>query len=167
MIFAFKIFVRELLLMAYAKIFGYYKRLDKLPVYNWFELLKGRYQFIYKRPIKSYPAIFGNVYMELFYQFEKIDTTYFEEIHKLAYLRSLYATTGQLRFLNQANFLEAKIEKNNKIEKAELPNLNKMINLIEEEMNSIGSIDKYKMDTARFYSLYHRAVEKINARRKK
>ena len=164
MIFAFKIFVRELLLMAYAKVFGYYKRLDKLPVFNWFEILQGRYQYIYKKPIKHSPAIFGKVYMDLFYQFEKVDMTYFKDIHKLAYLRSLHATTKQSRFLNQANFLEAKIKKE---KKGELPKLNDMINLIEEETNSIGSIDKYKMDTARFYSLYHRTVEKINAKRKK
>lgn len=157
---------RELFLIIYAKVFGYYKNIDKLPIYNWNKLANGDYSYIYKRRIKGTPRFFKRLHLELFYQFEKVEMSGFDDILKLAYLRSLYVTTGQSRFLNKANFLEAKI--NSKPE-GKPPKLNDMLNVIEETFKSIGQIDIYKMSTSRFYSLYYRAIEKIkhNANPKK
>lgn len=161
--FFLKVFFGELLIMGYAEIFGYYKRLDEIPIFNWFEVLNGKYNYLYKKRIKKVPSIFGQVYMNIFYQMDRINADYFRKIHKLAYLRSLHATTDQVRYLNQANFLEAEI-----IKTAKNPDkgigLNDMLNIIEETFNNIGMIDKYKMDAARFYSLYYRAEEKIKAK---
>jgi hypothetical protein len=152
--------------MLYAKVFGCYKRLDKIPIFNWFEVLEGRYEYIYKRPIKRYPAIFGEYYLGMFYQMDKIDAEYFRKIHKLAYLRSLYATTSQIRFFNQANFLEAEIKKMvENVGKGQT--LNEMLNIIEEAYNSLGTIDKHKMDAARFYSLYYKACDKLTPKKKR
>jgi hypothetical protein len=147
----------ELFLITYAKLTGYYKHIDKLPIYNWFKLVDGEYNYLFKRRIKNHPRFFKRLYMELFFQLEKVDMTYFEEIHKLYYLRSLYVTTKKPQYLNQANFLEASMQKR----KSSKPlKLNDILSYIEDTLKSVGQIDVHKMSTSYFFHLYYRAIDK-------
>lgn len=154
---------REIFLILYAKIFGYYKSVDKLPIYNWIQSLKGDYKYLYKRRIKSTPRFFERWHMQLFFQLEKVDMGYFNDLLKLKYLQSLYVTTKNIKYYNMANFHKAamddKKKKRNQL-KSKSESLNDMVTLIEETMQGIGQIDVYKISTSRFYSLYYRAIEK-------
>ena len=160
MIFAFKIFISELWLIFYANWRGYYKHIDKLPVYNWFKLSEGDYSYLYKKKrLKRCPEFFRALHMELWFQMEQIDPSYIRKLHKHAYLKSLYATTKNPRWINSANFLKAELESEKKVMQ-ELPKLNDMLNIIEETFNNIGQIDVYKMSTSRFFSLLNKAIDK-------
>jgi len=146
-------------LIIYAKLFGYYKSIDTIPIYNWFEVTKGNYVYLYKRRINIHPEYFKLIYNDLFFQLEHIDTSYFEKIHKIAYLRALYVLTKKPQHLNNSNFLMAEL--NNKKEVINKPaKLNELVNYIEETFKNIGSIDVHKMSTSRFFSLYYRAIDK-------
>ena len=156
--FALRIFLKEMFLLGYAKLFGYFNHIDNLPIYNWFKLYEGDYTYLYKRRISQTPHLFKDVYANLFFQLEKVDMRHFEDVHKLAYLRSLYATTKRPQFLNQANSLESTLKKKDK--KSKPLKLNDMLNYIEETFSNVGQIDPKKTSTSRFFSLYHRAIDK-------
>lgn len=149
---------KEILLVTYAKIFGYYKSVHKLPIHNWDEALKGDYSYLYKRRIKNTPRFFERLQMHLFFQLEKVNMDYFNDILKLKYLQSLHITTKNAKYLNQANSLKAAMKKKKKPVKTET--LNGMVTIIEEMFNDIGKINIFKISTSRFYSLYYRAIEK-------
>jgi len=157
--YVIKLFVREMSLLGYAKLFGYYNHIDILPIYNWFKLLEGDYTYLYKRRIVQTPHLFQDLYGILFFQMEKIEMGYFENIHKLAYLKSLYATTKKPQYLNQARSLEHRIKTAQKKDNKN-PRLNDMLNYIEETFSNVGQLDPMKTSTSRFYSIYNRAVEK-------
>lgn len=159
--FAIRLFFRELFYLLYAKIFGYYKSIDYLPIYNWFKLIEGDYSYLYMRRIKNYPYSFADLYGEMFFQLEKVDITRFEKMHKVAYLRSLYATTKRIQYYNSANFLEAEILAEKKKGKAQKgSSLNDMLNFIEQVLSMLGQIKVHDMSTSRFFSLYNLAVDK-------
>jgi hypothetical protein len=95
MIDFFKVFIKELLLTIYSKILGYYTHIDDISIYNWHHVEQGDLTYLYKRVrLKKVPALFNEIFRDMFYQFEKIDPTYFRKIHKLAYLKSMYVTSG-------------------------------------------------------------------------
>jgi hypothetical protein len=150
--------LREIFLITYAKVIGYYKHIDYLPIYNWDKLSNGEFNYLYKFRIKATPRFFKRWYVELFYQFEKIEMSGFEDMLKLAYLKSLYVTTKQAKYLNMARSLEKRIKSKPKTKPQKL---NDMVNFVEETFSSIGSINVHKMSTSRFYSLYYRAIKKI------
>lgn len=156
--FGLKAALSEVFLITYAKVFGYFKHIDKLSIYNWDKAAKGDFTYLYKHRIKSVPRFFKRWFMELFYQLKKVKMDGFVDTLNLAYLKSIYVTSGNPLYLNKARSLEAKIANE---EKVEAHDLDDMINLIEETFKSIGSIDVHKMSTMRFYSLYHRAIEKM------
>ena len=158
--YVIKIFTHEMALYFYARLFGYYKHLDVLPVYNWFKIMGGDYTYLYKRRIKKVPEIFKEFASELFWQMEKVEMGYFDDVLKLAYLKSLWVTEKKPQFLNQARALEYRINESNK-KKSEPAKLNDMLNFIEETFHQEGQIDPKKISTSRFYSLYNRAIEKI------
>jgi len=147
----------EIFLITYAKTFGYYKHIDMLPIYNWDKAAKGDFTYLYKHRIKRTPRFFKRWFLELFYQLKKVKMDGFVDTLNLEYLESIYVTSGNPLYLNKARSLRAKMEKEEKVEAQELDD---MINLIEETFRSIGTIDVHKMSTMRFYSLYHRAIEK-------
>lgn len=149
---------KEIFLITYAKMFGYYKNIDILPVYNWFKLMEGQYKYLYKKQIKQTPKFFVRLYSELFFQFDVVEMRSFDDILKLAYLFSLYETTENPKFLNQANSLKYQMTNRKKTEPMKL---NEMINRIEEQFDSIGKIDVHKMSTSRFFSLYYKAINKM------
>lgn len=160
MILFFKAFFRELKLMLYARKVGYYTHIDFLPIYNWFEILKGNYEFLYKKQgKKECPDFFKELPLEMFFQFEKVEMHYFEQVQKLEYLRALYALTKKPDYLNQSRSLAKQLENESKINQ-KTPSLNEILNYIEETFKNIGAIDIHKMSTSRFFALYHRAIEK-------
>ena len=157
--YAIKLFVREMYLLGYAKLFGYYNHIDILPIYNWFKLLEGDYTYLYKKRIAQTPHLFQDLYRMLFFQMEKVEMGYFENVHRLAYLKSLYVTTKKPQFLNQARSLEHRMKEQNK-KGGSKPKLNDMLNYIEKTFSKEGTLDPKKISTSRFYSLYHMAIEK-------
>lgn len=163
MIYFFKIFFKELLLSLRARRIGYYTHIDFLPVYNWFQIMDGKFEFIYKKQKTiKYPEFFKNIPLQMLFQFEKLDTEYFEKQHKLAYVKALYVTTKRIDFLNKYRTLKKEFENDNKF-KTEKVGLNYMLNVIEEGNKAIGQIDVHKMSTSRFFSLYYRTIEKNKA----
>jgi len=160
MIYFLRAFFRELKLMYLAKKKGYYTHIDFLPVWNWFEISKGNLEYLYKKdPVKFYPEYFKKIPLEMLFQFEYLDTTYFQKMQQLAYLRALYATTKRFDYLNKANSLEHEIKKESSIENKKAT-LNEMCVFIEEAFKNIGAIDVQKMSTSKFFALYYRAIEK-------
>jgi len=159
MIYAFKIFIREMSLIIYAKIFGYYKSIDVIPIYNWFKLTEGEFAYLYKRRINMHPEYFKLVYNDMFFQLERIDTNYFEKIHKVAYLRAWYVLTKKPQYLNSSNFLMAEINKAKEVKRKPIK-LNELVTYIEETFKNVGTIDVHKMSASRFFSLYYRAIDK-------
>lgn len=155
-------FIKEILLTLYAGIIGYYKHIDDISMYNWHHIEQGDLTYLYKRfKIKRTPEIFKTVFQEMFYQFEKIDPTYFRRMHKLAYLKSLYLTTNQIRFLNDANTLEYNMLKEEP-KKRNKQTLNEKINFMEAVFNSPGQINPKKLSASRFYALLDLAIQKSN-----
>jgi hypothetical protein len=157
--YVIKIFIGEMALYIYARLFGYYKHLDVLPAYNWFKILEGDYSYLYKRRIKKVPEVFKSFAAELFWQMEKVEMGYFDDMLKLAYLKSLWMTEKRPQFLNQARSLQHRIVQSGSKE-SKPARLNDMLNYIEETFSQEGQIDPKKISTSRFYSLYNRAVEK-------
>lgn len=160
MIIFIREFIRELLLTIYSRILGYYTHIDDISIYNWYHVEQGDLTYLYKRiRIKKTPAIFKDILKDMFYQFDKIDPTYFRKIHKLAYLKSLYVTTMNVRYLNDANTLEHRISEDSP-KRIIKQSLNEKVNFIESVTHSIGSIDVKKMSASRFYSLLDLAIKK-------
>ena len=148
-----------------AKKYGYYTNINELPIFNWFQLDKGNFEYLHKnKKIKTYPIFFKRIYESMMYQFENLDNTNLRKIAELAYLKSLHQTTKEVRFLNLHNTKEAELKKKIKIKKDY--KINEIITFIEEVFENIGTIDVYKMSTARFFSLYNRAIKKAEQKQK-
>lgn len=163
MIYFFRIFFKELMLSLKARRIGYYTNIDFLPVYNWFQIMNGKFEFLYKKQkTTKYPEFFKNIPLQMLFQFEKLDTEYFEKNHKLAYLRALFVLTKNVQFLNKYRVLKNELENDKKIE-TKVAGLNDMLNVIEEGNKAIGQIDVHKMSTSRFFSLYYSTIEKNKA----
>jgi len=93
----------------------YYKSIEDLPIYNFFKLKKGEYQYLWKSEKdynKKYPkTLFSQVFFEMYFQFPKLDNTYLRDMSTLEDYRSKYVRTGLSRWKNEFNTLEAKIKK--------------------------------------------------------
>ena len=154
-----KVLFSEIGITIYSKIVGYHTSIDIISAYRWHKIEEGELKYLYKRGmIEKIPKIFNLIFRDMFYQFEKIDPLYFRKMHKLAYLRSMYVTTKNIRFLNDANTLSNSIEKKNT--KKISHTLNEKVNFIESTFNSIGSIDVHKISASRFYALLDMAIKK-------
>ena len=137
----------------------YYTSIEYIPIYNWYQIELGKFEYLFKNKKGKVPAFFSQIIEDMFYQFEIVDMTAIAKRHKLAYLMSLFVTSGRIDFLNKARHLKAEIERDSqKIVKNST--LNERVNFIEASFNSIGSIDVKKMSASRFYSLYHMAIKK-------
>jgi len=160
MIYFFKILFNQLRLSFIAKRIGYYTHIDYLPIYNWFQILKGNYEYLYiKKHINTYPEFFKQIPLEMLFQFEKLDMEYFEDILKLEYLKALYMYYKKPEYLNKFRSHEYKLNIK-KETNTKQPTLNEMIVYIEEAFKNIGSIDVHKMSTSTFFAYYNRAIEK-------
>lgn len=162
----FKVLIAELKAIVKAKRIGYYTSIDDIPIYNWNKIENGEYKYLFKSSAKrdflKVPEFFPSIISEMFYQFEKVNMTMIEKRHTLAYLRSLFVTTGRVDFLNKSRHLEAEIKRLEKeSSKVKKSTLNERINLIESTFHSIGNIDVKKMSASRFYSLLHLAIKNI------
>lgn len=161
MIYFFKVFFKELFLNIYAKMLGYYTSVDKIPIYNWDKIENGHYEYLYKHKIGHVPEYFKKVISDMFFQFETVNSDLIQKRLDLAYLRSLYVTSKRIDFYNKARFLAAEIERMTEKE-VKKSTLNEKINFVETTFNSIGSIDKHKVDAQRFYSMLNLAIKKID-----
>lgn len=140
----------------------YYDNIEDLPIYNFFKIRKGEYQYLWKDP-KDYnkkysKTFFSNVFYEMYFQFPKLDNTYLRDIATLEDYRSKHIRTGLVRWKNEYNTLEAKI-KNAEYKETTLDDFT---NHIERTFgNPVGSLDVYRVSTSKAFSNYHLANEKI------
>ena len=154
-----KIFFGELIKIYHAKILGYYTSIDKIPIYNWDKVVGGEYKYLFKKRIGKVPSYFNQIVETMFYQLELVNMDSINERLNIAYVRSLYVTTKNKKYFNQANFMQAALDK--KLEKNHKKStLNEQINFIETTFNSLGAIDKHKMDAQSFYSKLNLAIKR-------
>jgi len=163
----YKAMFREFKLITHAKVFGYHKSIDTLPVYNWFKCEENELNYICKRRIKGYPKFFKRVFREMHFEFDNMDNSGIRDIAKLAYLDSLVSTAKtpaqKAKFTNMRNFKEAELRTKAKT-KHKRRKLNDLINIIEETNKQIGAIDVHKMTTSRFFSLLNRSIDKTKVK---
>ena len=165
---AIKVFINEYKLIKYAKN-NIYDSIETLPIYNWFKCNNGDLSYLYIKRKAEYPKYFKQILYLMHFEFDKMDNSNLRDHAKLAYLKSLHATaetpTEKAKFSNMYRSFEAVLENkaNTETKKAKL---NDLITMIEEVNNQIGVIDPHKMTTSRFFSLYNRTIEKIEAKNK-
>jgi len=143
-----------------AKKKNYYEHIDEVPVYNFFKIANGKYQYLYKDKKdydSDYPKeLFRIVFTNMYFQFRKLDNTYLRDKAKLEIYWSRWISGGEYRWKNEFNTLANKIETEVKKEL----NLDDFTDFIERTFNnSVGSLDVYKVSTSKAFNNYHRAVE--------
>ena len=165
MMYFLKGLVDELIKVFQANILGYYKSIDKIPIYNWDKVTNGEYKYLFKRRIGIVPEYFKTIVSDMFFQLEKVNMDHIRERLDVTYVRSLYVTTKDIQYYNKANFMQKALDKKLS-KKVKRGTLNDQVNLIETTFNSIGSIDVHKVNAQRFYSMFNLAVKKIEASKK-
>lgn len=146
----------------------YYKSIHKMPVYNWFMCQQNDLKYMYKVRLFNYvPAFFLKVLTDMVYQFDKLDLTVLRKQSEYEILRSLAARQQDKNLKFNADLLKKEIEKlENKSKKDVNLTIDGFIDYIELTFDRPGTLDPFKISTARAFSLYHKAVEKNEAARK-
>ena len=139
----------------------YYKRLDKISLARWFEILDGEYIKLYKiRLTKRIPLFFFETIFDMTFQSDNVDLTEINKQAELAILYSMAARTENKSLLFQADSMAKDIEIKNKKKEKKGVKLNDFIDYIEITFERIGTIDPEKISASRAFSLYHKAIEK-------
>jgi hypothetical protein len=151
---------------------NYYDHIDELPVYNFFKIRKGEYQYLYKdEKLRDgqYPeALFKMVFREMYFQFKELDNTFLRELATLEDYKSKIARTKMyenasekakhFRWKNEYNTLAKKVEK----EVVKELDLDDFTDTIERTFNNpVGSLDVFKVSTSKAFNNYNRAVKQI------
>jgi len=144
----------------------YYTHIDDLPVYNFANIMKGEYEYLwmdYRERHKKYPkGLFQAIFSEMYFQFKYLDNTDLRNRAAIAEYKYKFAATNNFRWKNQANTLIAKLEK----EITTDFDLNDFTDYIEQTFsNPVGSIDVHRISTSKAFNNYHKAI-KINKKRK-
>lgn len=138
----------------------YYTRLNRISLARWFDILDGKYIKLYKiRLTKRIPDFFYMVVMDMAFQTEHFDMKEIIERGELAVMYSNAARTGNKAMKHQADSTKKQIEERAKKGNDKGLKLNDFIDYIEITFNQIGTIDPYKMNASRAFSLFYRAVE--------
>ncbi|MGV8130696.1 MAG: hypothetical protein ACP5N7_01175 [Candidatus Pacearchaeota archaeon] len=138
----------------------YYKRLDRISLAKWFEIIEGKYIKLYKiRLTKRIPNFFYQVVMAMAFQTEHFDMKEILERADLAVMYSIAARTGNKSMKFQADSTKKQLEERAKKGNDKGLKLNDFIDYIEITFNQIGTIDPEKMSASRAFSLFYRAVE--------
>lgn len=138
----------------------YYTHIDNLPVYNFAQIMKGKYQFLWideKYHKKKYPeCLFKQVFQEMYFQFKYLDNLELRDKAAIAEYNYKFATTNNYRWRNESTTLQAKLKTEVKGEF----DLNDFTDYIEHTFkNPVGSIDVRKISTSKAFNNYHRAIE--------
>ena len=150
--------IRELIFIWYVKKFRkFYTHIDYLPLFNFAEIMKGKFEYMYHKPEnKRAPKIyFANLFAEMNFQFRNLDNSHLRDKADLADYYSKYVRTNNKRWLNEYNTLKKKI--NEKV-KGKF-NLDAFTDYIEHTFNfAPGSIDTKKISTSKAFSNYQKAI---------
>ncbi len=150
--------IKELIFIWYIKKFRkFYTHIDYLPLFNFAEIMKGNFEYLYHNPKYRVPKIyFANIFQEMNYQFKKIDNTFLRQKADLADYYSKYVRTNNKRWLNEYNTLKKKIEKKDK----KPFDLNDFTDYIERTYKlTPGAIDVHKISTSKAFDSYQKAIK--------
>ena len=163
------IYIRTLIILLYSlfikKLNNYYSHINYLPLFNYSEILKGNYLYLFKRrtflPIPK--VLFEKVFYLMNFQFKYLDNSYLRNIATLTEYKSKYAITKNKRWLNEANTLENKLKKQ-KISKFDI---DEFTDYIERTYNlAPASIDTKKITVSKAFSNFQNAKELNEAKEK-
>lgn len=136
----------------------YYTHIDYLPLFNFAEIMKGNFNYLYVKNVnKKYPKIaFVRIFQEMNFQFKHLDNKHLRQLADLADFESKYVRTKNKRWLNEYNTLKKKIEK----KKSKPFDLNNFTDYIERTYNLVpGSIDVHKISTSKAFQSYQKAIK--------
>jgi hypothetical protein len=139
---------------------NYYDHVEDIPVYNFFKVAKGEYQYLYKDSKdydKPYPEeLFKIVFNRMYFQFKKLDNTYLRQKAQLEVYWSKWIVEKNYRWKNEFNTLKNKLEKEVKKEL----DIDDFTDYIERTFDQpVGSLDIYKVSVSKAFNNYHRAIE--------
>lgn len=139
----------------------YYTNIEELPVYNFFKLMKGHFEYLWineKDYSRKYPkGFFLSILQEMYFQFPNLDNSNLRDKATLEDYRSKFIRTNDYRWKNEYNTLAKKLE----TEVVEQLNLDDFTDTIEHAFNNpIGSIDTKKVSTLKAFNNYYRAIKK-------
>ena len=150
--------VKELIYIWYIKKFvKYYIHIDYLPLFNFAEIMKGKFEYLFVGKKRRPPKIFfANIFAEMNFQFKELDNTHLRNKADLADYYSKYIRTANKRWLNEYNTLKKKIDN---VEHTTF-NLDEFTDYIEQTFNfAPGSIDVKKISTAKAFNNYQKAIK--------
>lgn len=140
----------------------YYKSINKISLYNYWQIRENKYQFLYKfSGINYIPGFFFQASLNLTFQLDNLDLEVLRNKKQIAIMESMYARTKKGIYKFESGQLQKQVEKRiieNSLKKE--CTLNEFIDYIELTFESIGMIDPYKMSAGRVFSLHNKAVEK-------
>ena len=136
----------------------YYEHVDELPIFNFAQIMKGKYDYLWKKESdrdKKYPkGLFLYTFQEMYYQFKYLDNSNLRDKGTLADYESKFKRTNDYRWKNEFNTLEAKL---NKIKHTPF-DIDEFTDYIEHTFkNPVGSIDVYKTSTSKVFNNYYKA----------
>ena len=140
----------------------YYKHIDYLPLFNFAEIMKGNFNYLYiKKQDRKYPKVaFAKIFEAMNFQFKYLDNKGLRQRADLADYEHKYLTADNKkdknRWLNEYNTLKNKINK-----KKNRPfDLNAFTDYIEHTFKfAPGSIDPKKISTSKAFMNYQKAIE--------
>ena len=162
-----KVILYVLISIAYKKLPLYYKNADRLPCWNYFEIVNsGNLKHLNRFGISFVPYFFSELYFDIVFSLPTANIDLINNYADLAIMRSIAARTKDKSLLFDADILENSL--NNQIKKSENSNIkmNEIIDFIEISLKQIGSINPFKNSISRVLSLYKQA-KKINEKNKK
>lgn len=139
----------------------YYKSINQIPLYNWFQIRDNKLTFLYKtKLIKRIPYFFDEIIMNMVFEIESVDLTFIKKRAELAIMQSIAARTNNKTVKFQADVMAKELEEREKkdIDRKGIE-LNEFIDYIELTFNQIGRIDPYKISAGRALSLLDKAIK--------
>lgn len=150
--------LKELLLVWYIKKYRkVYTHVDYLPLFNFSEIMKGKFEHLYHTEKGRVPRIyFNNIFKQMNYQFHVLDNTILRQKADLADYQSKFARTGNKRWLNEYMTLYAQLQE---VTSNEF-NLDAFTDYIEQTFSFVpGSINPKQISTAKAFNNYQKAIE--------
>ncbi len=146
----------------------YYTHIDYLPLFNFAEIMKQKFEYLYKgKKNKWYPkVVFAKIFENMNYQFKVLDNSHLRDDADLAdYEYKIVEAKdkrSKSRWQNEFYVLQKKIEnkKRNKFD------LSDFTDYIEQAFNfAPGSINPHTIMTSKAFNNYQKAIE-LNRKRK-
>jgi len=139
----------------------YYKKLNKISLKRWYEILNNNIKSLYKVDFINYlPQKFADIITDMVFQADYVNPELLELKADIAVLRAQMVITKTPALEYQIGVLENQIkEKQAESDKAKMMTLNEFVFYIERTFDKIGSIDPDKIDASKGMSLYYKAIE--------